>query len=634
MNRMIPTRWSHLLGYSGVGAIVRADNDLFVVMDIRHWTDRAGTPAGDLIPRVDDLCRRLKIDCKLRAPPLARELPNGAVDGTCVPARRFPGWTLCPRCGLLHWQPWRHGDEQPGAAAVRPPRCQCDGRSRLQQVDWVLAHPLGGLTELPWHWLAHRDDPQREIDCRAVVDRPYLRFQRAGNAGLNWRLHCDRCGAAAAFNRELPVHLNEPQRQPWERSAAGQATPTEQDARILEVSDPRLYYPRTRSGLVIPPESRMQRSSVLDLLDSNQAHKDQLARSRNDLARRSVLQTLASQYGCPVDEFKAAWDEIQRGYPLYGQIVTPGELLPKEYQALTRDIPNLSDGEEFVPRHRTQGWCGLAVPAGNTAGAVLTAVDRLVAVTRLREVRVFAGFSRIKQNFDDGLRPTAGKDGADAETMTRLVPPNLDGNLDWLPAIELWGEGIFFTLNEDLLQRWAHQPGLKARTEILGLRFERTGRHFPDAPILPLAPRFILLHTLAHLMIRQLETQAGYSAASLRERIYCAEGAEPMAGILVYVAVPDIVGSLGGLAELAEPGRFLRLLTSVFAHADWCSLDPVCSEHEGQGPSQLNLAACHACALVPEPSCQFGNALLDRTFVRGDLAGKILPLLHFAVDRT
>ncbi len=72
------------------------------------------------------------------------------------------------------------------------------------------------------------------------------------------------------------------------------------------------------------------------------------------------------------------------------------------------------------------------------------------------------------------------------------------------------------------------------------------------------------------------------------------------------------------------------MLASVFDHADWCSLDPVCAEHEGQGPSQLNRAACHACALVPEPSCQFGNLLLDRVFVAGDLGGTIQPLLAFA----
>ena len=102
-----------------------------------------------------------------------------------------------------------------------------------------------------------------------------------------------------------------------------------------------------------------------------------------------------------------------------------------------------------------------------------------------------------------------------------------------------------------------------------------------------------------------------------------------MAGVLVYVAVPDVVGSLGGLAELAEPARFLRLLSGVFSRADWCSLDPVCAEHEGQGPSQLNRAACHGCALVPEPSCQFRNLLLDRVFIRGDLHGQIRPLLDF-----
>jgi len=471
-------------------------------------------------------------------------------------------------------------------------------------------------------------------DCREDRGTPYLKLMRDLNTGLHWRFQCNRCQARAPFNPRQPWLGGAPQRQPWEPYVAAAQTAANQPALILEVSDPRLYYPRTRSALVIPPESRVQRGSVLDRLYSNRAHRDQLARSRNDLARRGALRTLAGQYGCPVGELKAAWDEIQQGYPLYGQTVTPGELLAKEYRALTQEIPNLGDGEDFVPRHRTQGWRALVAGAGDTAGAVLAAVDRLVALTRLREVRIFAGFSRINQNVDDGLRPTAGQDGAVPEAKASLIPPDLDGSLDWLPAIELYGEGIFFTLDEALLRRWVCQPGLKERAKTLGRRFERTGTHFPDAPILPLAPRFILLHTLAHLVIRQLETQAGYPAASIRERIYCAEGAAPMAGILVYVAVPDIVGSLGGLAELAEPARFLQLLDSVFRHADWCSLDPVCSEHEGQGPNQLNLAACHACALVPEPSCQFGNALLDRTFVRGDLGGEVRPLLDFAAGRT
>ncbi len=633
MNRLIATRWSHLLGYSGVGAIVRADHDLFVVKDIRHWTDRVNKlPAGDLIPYVDLLRATLGVDRELRAPPLARELPKGAVDGTCIPAMRFPRWMHCPGCGLLHWQPWREGDDRPGMAATRPPCCQCDGHPRLQQVGWVLAHPQGGLDDLPWHLLAHRDDPARQRDCRADSDRPYLRWRRDGETGLNWRLHCDRCGAQSAFDRQVPVRLDPPTRQPWGHASVRAQTTTDQKASIVEVSDPRLYYPRTHSALVIPPESRVQRGSVLDRLYSNRADQDRLKHQRSGRARQGVLRILATQYGCPVDELKNAADEIDRGYPLYGQTVTPGELLAKEYKALMEEIPDLSDGEDFVPRDQTRAWRALALAPGDTA--VLAAVERLVAVTRLREVRIFEGFSRLDQGCDDGLRPTLGPRGTAPEPRTSVIPPDLDGSGDWLPAIELYGEGIFFTLAETALRPWSRQPGLKARAETLGRRFERTGMRFPDAPILPLTPRFILLHTLAHLVIRQLETQAGYPAASIRERIYCAEGAEPMAGILVYVAVPDIVGSLGGLAELAEPARFLPLLVSVFAHAHGCSLDPVCSEHEGQGPSQLNLAACHACALVPEPSCQFSNVLLDRTFVRGDLKGEIHPLLHFAAGRT
>ena len=65
----------------------------------------------------------------------------------------------------------------------------------------------------------------------------------------------------------------------------------------------------------------------------------------------------------------------------------------------------------------------------------------------------------------------------------------------------------------------------------------------------------------------------------------------------------------------------LKLLAGAFEKAQWCSLDPVCGEHEGQGPDLLNKAACHGCILVPEPSCPYGNVLLDRTFIKGSMDG-------------
>lgn len=650
MSRFIDTRWSHLLGYSGVGALVRADDDLYVVMDIRQWTDRLGLPGGDVIPYVDLLRAGLGIERDLRQPPLTRELPNGAIEGVCVPAVRFPGWMRCPRCGLLHWKPWRRAgkspepgqadraradrDQGPETAEVDgPPRCSCGGNPRLQQVGWVLAHREGGLSDLPWHRLAHARSDGPADQCRPDSQQTYLQLTRDPNSGLGWQLRCRRCRATAPFNPRTPLPMQDPQRQPWERFQQGRLDATGAPAQILEASDPRLYFPRTRSALVIPPESRVRRGSVLDRLYCNRQHCEQIANRRNPRARGPVMRSLAGEYGCSKADIERAWAEIERGYPLYGQSATPGQLVEQEYQALCGEIPDLDDGEDFVPRHRTAAWQALRTGADAGMAPLLAAVDRLVALTRLREVRIFEGFSRIGQNIDDGLRPVSGDDETGGEPAARLVPPDLDYSGDWLPAIELYGEGIFFTLAEPVLRRWAAQPALEQRTRLLERRFEHTGLRFPDTPILPLATRFVLLHTLAHLLIRQLETQAGYPAASIRERIYCSDGENggaPMAGILVYVAVPDIVGSLGGLAELAEPEHFLRLLASVFAHADWCSADPVCCEHEGQGPSQLNLAACHACALLPEPSCQFANTLLDRVFVRGDLAGAVRPLLDFA----
>ncbi|TVQ89350.1 MAG: hypothetical protein EA400_07590 [Chromatiaceae bacterium] len=632
MKRLIPTRWSHLIGWGGVGALMRTDHWLYVIADIRHWTDAKGEPAGEALFYVDLLRQTLGIHQELRQPPKSREVKSGVADGPCLPAWPFPGWTRCThsRCGLLHWLPWRGKAGNSG-----PARCICEARAPLQQVDWVMAHPEGGLAEVPWHALAHheaRDEIQR--NCREDRTRASLRLVLPDPGdSRRWLLRCDRCRAQASFDPRGQLPGRNPRRQPWVRGPAEPVPDSPQPWRILEVNDPRLYLPRVTGGLVIPPESRVARGGTLDRLYCSPADRRALERCRNDLSRQAALRRLAARWHCVPAVVGHAWQEIANGWPLYGEVITPGGLLEREYRALREPIPEVTDGEDFVTRHHTDGWRALPQPADSDSrpARVLAAVDQLVAVTRLREVRVFRGFTRITQHFDDRLSPTLPSWRSGDEPRARLVPPDLDGTGDWLPAVECYGEGIFFTLNAPLLARWAVQDGLKRRTARLQARWEQTRMRFPLEPPVPLTPRFLLLHTLAHLLIRQLEAEAGYPAASIRERLYCAEGSEPMAGILAYVAVPDLVGSLGGLAELAEPVRFLRLLASVFDHADWCSLDPVCAEHEGQGPGLLNLAACHACTLVPEPSCTFGNVLLDRVFVAGDLAGTIAPLLDFAV---
>jgi hypothetical protein len=73
----------------------------------------------------------------------------------------------------------------------------------------------------------------------------------------------------------------------------------------------------------------------------------------------------------------------------------------------------------------------------------------------------------------------------------------------------------------------------------------------------------------------------------------------------------------------------------MLASLSWCSSDPLCITGTVSLSSPENLAACHACVLVPETSCQHFNHLLDRAMIVGTpddpSIGYLAPLLAEAV---
>ena len=616
----VPVRLSHLLRECSVGAIVRGPDSLMVVQDVRTWDRPSTDPLDREIRYVDRVRSALGIDRALCAPPRAVER-DGTLIGW-VPALRFPAWMRClnPKCGLLHHAPWRNrrgGDDDPRPTETRSASAggagECsdsDCGGRLEQTPWVLVHEEGYLADVPWHFLAHRDtrNPEQR-QCRPDRTRPYLKLEETGAGRI---VRCTRCGSNARLpSGALPRIPFPPHtwQQPWIREPPAQAP--EAPALLVEINDVRVHSASTRTALVIPPESRIRRGTVIDRLYSSARSQENIQKAKNWLARKSAIQQLAREYRCTPGEIKAAFATIARSYPLHGRTFTAGDLLADEYRALIEEIPDLGEDEDFVTEHHTHGWKALGnKPDAGAARRVVSAVSRVVAVDRLKEIMVLKGFQRAMGE--------------------RITPPDVTGEGPWLPALELYGEGIFFTLDEALLQRWEGNRALQARADAFAKRYvQRAGQGVPELDV-EVSPRFLLCHTLAHLLIRALDAEAGYPAASLKERIYCATGKAPMAGILIYVAVADEEGSLGGLMELARPERFLRLLTGAFEAAAWCSLDPVCAEQEGHGPDLLNRAACHACALVPETSCPYGNVLLDRVFVKG--AAPDLPAFLDAAD--
>lgn len=598
-----------------MGAIVRGSESLMVVQDTRTWIPPGSDPRDRQIRYVDRVRSALGIEQALCTPPRAIER-NGEMIGW-IPALKFPTWMRCSNaeCGLLHRAPWRtprrKGEGRSNAdLAALPPSADfiCDVcNSRLEQVPWVLIHEDGHLADVPWHTLAHRNSQHpAQKQCGRDWSAVYLALRETENRR---ELRCTKCGSFRPFRNDEQVQFPRGTWiQPWVRQFPD--SPPEAEAKVVEINDVRVHYPVTRSALVIPPESRILNGTVTDRLYGNTRDQQKVRNARTPLARKAALKRLASNYRCTVEAIETAIKEINEGYPLFGKSITNTDLLADEFKALTEKIPDLREDEDFVTEHQTDGWRQLEMKlSGDFARRVVKAVPTLVAVNRLKEILVLHGFQR----------------GGGEE----LIPPDITGETKWLPALEMYGEGIFFTLDEAMLRAWQDLDAIKERAEAFNMRYQlRTGPNATGREV-DVSPRFLLCHTLAHLVIRELDAGSGYPTASLKERIYCATRSEPMAGILIYVAVPDEEGSLGGLMELAKPHRFLRVLTRAFESAARCSLDPVCCEQEGHGPDLLNRAACHACTLVPEPSCDFGNALLDRVFVAGGKPG-IPAFLDFA----
>jgi len=225
-------------------------------------------------------------------------------------------------------------------------------------------------------------------------------------------------------------------------------------------------------------------------------------------------------------------------------------------------------------------------------------------VPKLRETRAFIGFSRLEPN-----------DVAIFERKKILRT----GDENWLPAIEVYGEGIFFEFNEAEVQRWARKPNVAERIDKLNRAYRSS--KFGQKSEGNLRPEYVLIHTFSHLLINQLSFDCGYGSSSIRERIYCEKTSNNynMFGVLIYTASGDSEGSLGGLVRQGEPGRIEDTIVDAVKNALWCTSDPICIQSAGQGPESCNLAACHNCALLPETCCESGNRLLDRGTVVGTL---------------
>lgn len=536
---------------------------------------------------------------------MASSSSSGKVCGN-MPFVRFPQWHFCLRCRVLHEVPSNAG------TAKNNIKMRCSGekrykkgegtlcgelpenrRQRLVPVRFAVACEGGHIMDFPWSKWVH----ERRESCDAGSGELFLKA--TGGSGLaGVEVFCSRCKAKrtmqGAFNNTAFKNIwpSCPGERPW-LGPEGKQLGCQHAPQTVQRGASNVYFSDIVSSILIPPYSQQMRQIIdnPDIWEDMEEIKDEPEAVVERLLRKKA-QRYAERYGIDSQAFIKAVQEKWEGKITVDAAKTEEEYRYVEYKAFHGSRPLEQERLDFDIK---------AVNIKEYDELFQEYFKSIVLVPKLRETRVLSGFSRMVPSESSGMN---------VEHMS-LEPKN------WLPSITVRGEGIFLTLDPDRLIEWENMNVLLDRLQKVNIALEELARKRGHSAR-KITARFLLLHTLSHLLIRQLSYDCGYDSSSLKERLYVSTSKDnPMAGILIYTASGDSEGTLGGLVRQGEAGRLENTVWAALANATMCSSDPLCLESEGQGTFSLNLAACHACALLPETACEEGNMLLDRGLVIG-----------------
>ena len=593
-------RRSQVITTYGIGAIVDLEDGSFMPMGLEDWEmqTRSGRVATSVISEAR-LQAQLGVD-HFRMPPIVEKVDNqpGMVDARyALPVVRFPEWHECPKCHRLG----RESDPFAVTADGNRLYCvACGEHAITNPVRFVVACDGGHIEDFPWVFWAHH---KRQ---GGICENPVLFLKSHGKSASLADLYvaCSNPGCngkatlADAFTGQGMKGRKCRGIRPWlyDRVAC------DKEPRVLQRGASNIQFPAVASALSIPPVSE----PIFQMLDEHWS----VIRSIPKDALVGALQGMADTYGVAVELLVAAHGRrmmIERGDAGYTEIDSRSE----EYLALGEDRDDPAVGG-FLPQFQNH--------VIDPPEEISAWFDLVGAVSRLREVRALAGFSRIEPYPVSGDRiAQAIKDGHIAPLSK--TPKN------WLPAAEIRGEGVFLRFRTEAVDAWVeNNPAVAERAAALNDHAARLADERGYALEYQISPRLLLVHSFAHAMIRQLSIDCGYSSSALRERLYIAEaenGQVAMNGFLIYTGSPDSEGSLGGLVRQALPELIVDAVRRAIHTAQWCGSDPVCLETDpDQSGERISGAACHCCMLLPETACEKFNRELDRSVLVGDSDGR------------
>lgn len=520
------------------------------------------------------------------------------VDGFMAPIKiayaRFPEWYFCPKCRNFkpikdwisdHKRMYPNSSDKNMIRHLKCPMCN----QKLVPSRFVTVCTKGHLNDFPWiEWVHKRSN-------KSVCPKPKIKITTSTFGGddlSSITLECTECKAKTTlegiFNKDAFTKLGIKceGNHPFKGEKEGEC---DEILKALPRGSSSVYFPVVYTSLVIPPYADKITQDIEDcpyfediLDDINEADdrticfEDNIIEWQKRLSKRTgineslIKEILKRKLLTPLNS--DSWEKYRYD----------------EYLALTGKIEK-SEGSFSIKKMSVNEY---DIPH----------LKSVQLVDKVRIVNAHIGFSR--------LNPVYGEDHPGFVSIK-------DKDTRLYPAYEVSGEGIFIEFDKDEINTWVHNnPVIQERVESLRTKYKKS--LLCNSVDMEISPKLVLLHTISHLMIKELSFECGYSIASLSERLYCSDTPNgEMTGIFIYTACGDSEGTLGGLVRQGYPDTLPRIFRKAIISAVRCSNDPVCILSKGQGFESLNLAACHSCTLLPETSCELRNSFLDRALISG-----------------
>lgn len=619
-----PIRRSQLISPWGVGQMINFPKDeSLMVVGLDMWEEKFRTISEleEFKVTEERLAKRLGVK-EFRLPPDFRDPGQGVTNPSLkIPFVRFPRWHYCTRCGHM---------EKVSIYDSQKPTCSgisfgagrsCNDipikkRQRLIPVRFIAICPHGHIEDFPFMKWVHGGT--------ALEGHHHLRLRAGRSSGAlsGIEITCS-CGAhktmVGAFNEQslTKIGITCSGSRPWLGQEADRQNTTHcgQHLIVVQKGASNVYFSQVHSSIYLPQWEKSVDRRLVDILEKNWGflttgmENGNFQRMRFELvAERNFAEDKKELY---TDKLLEAASKRITGAD--NSITDDSE---EKYRKMEYDAILAEAGGENQDFFVTKNQAGIYDDA-ETGGAISNGFTSIGLLHKLRETRAFTGFSR--------WLPDDGKSLIEKKNFIKLSQ-----KIEWLPAIVVRGEGVFFEFNEKRLKEWSDNEEVKKRVKFLSSNYNRP-REAKGQKRKEIKPEFVLIHTFAHLVINQFSYECGYGSSALRERIYCnlEFPDDTMNGVLIYTASGDSEGSLGGLVRQGKPGNLETIVYNAIENARWCSSDPICIDSHGQGPNSCNLAACHNCALLPETCCEESNMLLDRAMLIGELDNPSIGYFNF-----